>query len=123
MKPDIGSFVDKTHIDDFTKKLILEDHWYPPSNYNFPHSEHNNNGKVRKRYPSFKHLKSYNWLVLSDVCQGLFCKYCFLFAPSTSSNNQLQTLVSKPLLKFSKLDGHDSALNTHIRNKYHNNAV
>lgn len=124
LKPDIGFYIGKTNIDDYTKKAILENHWYPPEDYVFPHSEHNrNNNKARKRYPSFKHLKSYNWLVLSDLCRGLFCKYCFQFAPSTASNNQLNLLVKKPLITFAKLDGQDGTLNTHSSNKYHHNAV
>ncbi|KAL4083207.1 hypothetical protein QTP88_028537 [Uroleucon formosanum] len=32
-KPDIGSFIGKTNVNDFIKKAILEDHWYPPENY------------------------------------------------------------------------------------------
>lgn len=105
------------------KKAILENHSYPPEDYVFSPSEHNRNNKARKRYPSFKHLKSYNMLVLSDLCRGLFCNYCFLFAPFTASYNQLNTLVKKPLITFAKLDGQDGTLNMHTRNKYHHNAV
>ncbi|KAL4100753.1 hypothetical protein QTP88_020785 [Uroleucon formosanum] len=119
-KPDIGSFIGKTNVNDFIKKAILEDHWYPPENYIFPCSEQLRGGKLKKRSPSFVHLKQFHWLVMSDVAHGLFCKYCFIFA---SYNNCLQNLVIKPLQKFSKLTGKDGVLSVHNNNKYHLNAV
>ncbi|XP_025191589.1 uncharacterized protein LOC112591873 [Melanaphis sacchari] len=122
-KPDIGSFVGKSNLNDFIKKAILDNHWYPPKNYIFPCSEQLRAGKVKHRSPSFMHLEQFHWLVVSDIAKGLFCKYCFLFAPSSSSNNCLQNLVIKPLLKFSKLTGKDGILSVHNTNKYHINAV
>jgi len=111
------------NLNDFIKKSILDDHWYPPENYIFPCNEQIRGGKVKKRSPSFMHLKKFHWLVVSDIANGLFCKYCFIFAPSSSSNNCLQNLVIKPLLKFSKLTGKDGILSVHNDNKYHINAV
>lgn len=113
----------KGNLNDFIKKSILDDHWYPPENYIFPYNEQIRSGKVKKRSPSFMHLKQFHWLVVSDIAKGLFCKYCFIFAPSSSSNNCLQNLVTKPLLKFSKLTGKDGILSVHNDNKYHINAV
>ncbi|KAL4088891.1 hypothetical protein QTP88_023975 [Uroleucon formosanum] len=119
-KPDIGSFIGKTNVNDFIKRAILEDHWYPPENYIFPCSEQLRGGTLKKRSPSFVHLKQFHWLVMSNVAHGLFCKYCFIFA---SYNNCLQNLVIKPLQKFSKLTGKDGVLSVHNNNKYHLNAV
>lgn len=122
-KPDIGSFIGKKDINDYIKKAILEDHWHPPDNYVFPSTEQIRDGKLKKRSPSFVHLKLYHWLVISHVARGLFCKYCFLFAPLSTSNNSLKNLVTQPLIKFSKLTGKDGVLNIHNNNKYHQNAV
>ncbi|KAL4090749.1 hypothetical protein QTP88_025526 [Uroleucon formosanum] len=119
-KPDIGSFIGKTNVNDFIKKAILEDHWYPPENYISPCSEQLRGGKLKKRSPSFVRLKQFHWLVMSDVAHGLFCKYCFIFA---SYNNCLQNLIIKPLQKFPKLTGKDGVLSVHNNNKYHLNAV
>jgi len=57
------------------------------------------------------------------VCKGLFCKYCFLFAPTNVNNIELKTLVKKPLINFSKLTGKDGYLEIHKRNKYHHDAL
>ncbi|KAL4083208.1 hypothetical protein QTP88_028538 [Uroleucon formosanum] len=88
--------------------------------YIFPCSEQLRGGKLKKRSPSFVHLKQFHWLVMSNVAHELFCKYCFIFA---SYNNCLQNLVIKPLQKFSKLTGKDGVLSVHNNNKYHLNAV
>lgn len=65
----------------------------------------------------------FHWLVMSDVSKGLYCKFCFLFAPATKSNVTLKTLVKTPLLKFSKLTGKDGCLTVHSLNKYHLDSV
>lgn len=83
---DVGNFLDKLNLDPYTKYSILRNHWIPPLNYEYPWSEHILAGIAKKRKPSKKHLDNYLWLVLSDVCKGLFCKYCFLFAPTNVNN-------------------------------------
>ncbi|KAL5232700.1 hypothetical protein ACI65C_000110 [Semiaphis heraclei] len=120
---DIGNFVDKVNLDPYIKYSILRNHWIPPPNYEYPWSEHIRAGGTKKRKPSKKHLDNYTWLVLSDVCKGLFCKYCFLFAPTNVSNVELKTLVKKPLLNFGKLTGKNGYLEVHNRNKYHRDAL
>jgi len=120
---DTGNFVDKVNLDPYIKYSILRNHWIPPPNYEYPWSEHIRAGGTKKRKPSKKHLDNYTWLVLSDVCKGLFCKYCFLFAPTNVSNVELKTLVKKPLLNFSKLTGKNGYLEVHNRNKYHRDAL
>lgn len=55
---------------------------------------------------------------MSDVTEGLYCKYCFLFAPVTKKNVTLKTLVKTPLLKFSKLTGKDGSLTIHSNHQY-----
>ncbi|CAH2326704.1 Hypothetical predicted protein [Pelobates cultripes] len=81
---DIGIHLGKT-IDDFTKCLLLENPWQPPPGYELPFSVQNmtsKNGEARtiKRYLSKQHIDSFPWLVYSAVKNGLFCKYCALFA-------------------------------------------
>lgn len=95
---DVGNFIDKLNLDPYTKYSILRNHWIPPPNYEYPWSEHIRAGTTKKRKPSKKHLDNYTWLVLSDVCKGLFCKYCFLFAPTNVSNVELKTLVKSHCL-------------------------
>lgn len=75
------------------------------------------NGKEKKRSVTFNHLNMFQWLVMSDVSKGLYCKYCLLFAPATKSNLTLKRLVKTPLLKFSKLTGKDGCLTVHSLNK------
>lgn len=38
----------KGTLNDFIKKSILDDHWYPPKNYIFPCNEQIRSGKVKK---------------------------------------------------------------------------
>jgi hypothetical protein len=76
---DIGCFIGKKNIDNFTKANLLEKHWIPPINYEFPFCVVTKNGKQTKKYAQKSHLDKFHWLVLSHKDQGLHCKYCALF--------------------------------------------
>ncbi|KAE9537022.1 hypothetical protein AGLY_006829 [Aphis glycines] len=63
---DIGFVLkSKTFIMDLVKKELLENHWKPPSCYNYPFSTHKKNGYIEKRYVKKDHLDKYEWLVSS----------------------------------------------------------
>lgn len=121
--PDIGNLLNIKHIDDHTKHALLTNHWAPPKDYKFPFSIQIRQGKEKKRTISFSHLNIFHWLVVSDVSKGLFCKFCFLFAPETANNVTLKALVRQPLTKFSKLTGKDGYLTVHNNHQYHINSV
>jgi hypothetical protein len=124
---DIGCYLNQNNIDDFSKRMLLEQHWSPPSNYVFPHCVVKKKGKETKKYAQRSHLEKFHWLVLSQKDEGLYCKYCFLFASGTGggfqTNASLQRLVREPLRNFDDLLGEKGALLTHQRNKYHKRAV
>lgn len=119
---DVGLCLDQKP-DDFTKALLLEEHWKPPSNYSYPFSI-NSNGV--KRYLSKSHLEKHSWLVLSESKKGVFCLYCALFAREKAGHNKgvkLGKLVVEPLTKFKDLTGKDGDLQTHERSLYHKHCV
>lgn len=123
---DIGSYVGQINIDDFTKARLLENHWAPPSNYVFPYNVVMKKGKAKKKYAQRSHLDKFYWLVLSHKDQGLYCKYCALFASSTGgyqNNTTLKRMVREPLKAFDDLLGENGALLVHQRNQYHQRAV
>lgn len=116
---DIGRFMDQI-LSDSEKKRLLNDPFCPPLNYRFPYSEHNKGNKVVKRYINQSHLDAYSWLVFSPSEQGLFCKYCAIFATSSCQGN---VLVKTPLKKFAKLLGKEGDLENHQNRAYHREAV
>lgn len=119
---DLGSHIGKP-IDDYTRKLLLQNHWKPPKDYAFPFSLHKKNGKELRRHPTHDHLEKFEWLVLSDVDRGLYCKYCSLFVPGHVGGKHktvsLQQLVSTPLTQFKNLLGKDGSLTAHAEKGYH----
>ncbi|XP_039291055.1 uncharacterized protein LOC111054019 [Nilaparvata lugens] len=124
---DIGHYIGKT-IDEHTKMKLLEQPWVPPENYSFPHSKRSVSGKSIKNFLRPSHLQAHkDWLVLSDVKQGLFCKYCPWFTNRNEGgyckNVALKTLVTEPLRNFKKLTGSDGHLEVHCNTQYHKDAV
>lgn len=58
-----GNYKDHIYsINDFTKFMILKNHWVPPKNYIFPFSVHNERNREEKRRPNYQHLSNYSWL-------------------------------------------------------------
>ncbi|CAH1119753.1 unnamed protein product [Phaedon cochleariae] len=119
---DIGVVKESSEITEFQKYKFLKESWYPPGNYQFPFSEHNKNNKIVKRYLSFKHLNTYEWVTYSHLKRGLFCKYCVIFSKPKDSK-QLKGLTLEPIIKFAKLLGSQGCLENHNKNKYHIEAV
>ncbi|XP_064214539.1 52 kDa repressor of the inhibitor of the protein kinase isoform X1 [Tribolium castaneum] len=123
---DIACYIGN-NIDDSSKAMLLEKHWQPPPNYTFPHCVVNKKGKQTKKYAQKSHLDKFHWLVLSHKGQGLYCKYCALFAIAPRGGIQTKThlcrLVKEPLKAFDNLLGENGVLLTHQRNKYHELAV
>lgn len=123
---DIGCHIGKK-ISDSVKVVLLEKHWSPPSNYTFPHNVVNKKGKPTKKFAQKSHLDKFHWLVLSHKDQGLYCKYCALFAMCTGegvhNKTPLKRLVKEPLKAFDDLLGEKGALISHERNQYHQMAV
>ena len=72
----VGHYIGQI-IDDHTKRILLESPWTPPVGYNFPFSTRTVSGKEVKNYVNSKNFEAYkDWLLLSDVKRGLYCKYC-----------------------------------------------
>lgn len=121
---DIGNYIDKIdEINDYINHEILENHWKPGKNYEFPFSVHVKRNREEKRRPNHQHLLNYSWLIFSDVKKGLFCKYCAIFMSNrlVSFNNSIRVknLIKEPLTKFSKLTGKDKILESHAHTDYH----
>lgn len=123
---DIGRYVSNLPaICDLTRFKLLTEPWQPPVGFKFPFSSHNKQRKVEKRYFQ-RHFQrqreSYTWLVFSPSTNGLFCKFCSLFARDIGTIN-LNSLVKVPLESFAKLTGNDGALSLQETRKYHQNTV
>ena len=124
---DIGFYINDNNLDDFKKASLLERHWSPPSEYNFPYCTVTKKGKPTRKYAQRSHLEKFHWLVLSPKDQGLYCKYCVLFAKGLGGgfqkNTCLKRLVKEPLKDFDDLLGKNGKLTVHEQNQYHQLAV
>ncbi|XP_026819515.1 uncharacterized protein LOC113558219 [Rhopalosiphum maidis] len=125
---DIGNYIDHIYsINDFTKFMILKNHWVPPKHYIFPFSVHNKRNREEKRRPNHQHLSNYSWLVYSDVKKGLFCKNCAIFTNDILVGGQktisVKKLVTEPLIKFANLLGKHGDLDCHSQTQYHKLAI
>ena len=109
---DIGRFVSSKHaIDDDTKFNIINNHWHPPSTFNFPFREF---GKKKERR-KFSHswFTRWSWLCYSKLYDGAFCLSCVLFGHETGRNGtKLSNLFKEPLTNWktavSKLEEHET---------------
>ena len=54
---DIDTYIGQA-IDDYTKRVLLENPWTPPANYQYPFSTRTLAGKQTKNYVSMKHLNT-----------------------------------------------------------------
>lgn len=127
-KLDIGNFIDKNEMSDFTKYSILK-RCNVLNHFTYPFSLHLKQGKQEKRFLRPNHfviLK--NILGLSTRMQSLACcKYCLIFLVSTKggrrNTQQLKNLVTEPLKNFAKLTGKDGYLEKHNNNLYHKSCI
>ena len=126
---DIGNYISKKNmheLPDATKAALLEKHWVPSPNYDFPHQVLQKHGKTYRKYVKKSHLEKFHWLVLSHKDQGLYCKYCALFITQSATDfvrSNPGRLVTKPLKAFNNLLGEGGLLLQHQRNHYHKVAV
>lgn len=121
---DIGDYVN-AQISDYNKIKILELSNIPANNFVYPFSEHTKKGKKEKRYLNRTYFETYKWLVYSPQKNGLYCKYCVLFADKGRKCNNvvLQKLVAIPLVKYPKISGKTGDLAVHNSHQYHVNAI
>lgn len=120
---DIGLYVSKmSETPDFKKFELLTNPWQPPPNYRLPFSEHQNKGKRQCRYFNRQFLIDFDWLVLSDVDKGLYCKFCAIFAIETAYV-KYGALVKTPLTNFARLTGKEGSISSHASKHYHANSL
>lgn len=98
---------------------------FPGNDFIYPYSVHNKIGKDKKRFLNKAHFEKFNWLVYSKKSDGVFCKFCILFANKggKDKNIDLKSLVTVPLTKFAKILGKDGIFSKHNQHIYHLNAV
>lgn len=107
------------------KYSAIKNSFVPGKNFLYPYSTHVKYEKERKCYLSAKHFESFHWLTFSISLNGLFCKYCSLFAKfgGINKSTSLSKFVKVPLNKYSKLLGKDGDLVVHNQHQYHKEAV
>ncbi|XP_029348004.1 zinc finger MYM-type protein 1-like [Acyrthosiphon pisum] len=114
---DIGLFTNCT-LTDADKKLVLRNVWVPNVNYEFPLLE---KYKARGLKFQYKWFTEFNWLVYSEIKQGVFCKYCLLFAKYGGIGGQpLGQLVSTAFSNWKKAK---ETFRNHSKLKYHLSSV
>ena len=106
---DIGRFVNtKAVLDDDTKTTLINNHWKPPSAFNFPLSQF---GSARRKFNACW-LDRWSWLCYSKLYDGPFCLSCVLFGCETGHNgSKLTKLFKEPLTNWqntaTKLEEHE----------------
>lgn len=124
---DISDYVKTKGIKmtDYNKAKILELSNMPVKDFVYPFSTHVKKRKEEKRYLNSHYCERCKWLVYSTEKNGLYCKYCVLFADKGGkcNNVDLQKFVTKPLTKYAKLSGKTGDLAVHNSHQYHINSV
>ena len=122
---DIGLHIGVS-LSDAHKMELLNNSWVPGADYAMPYSTRIINGK-EKRYLKHMHLQQHSLLSYSPSQQGLFCRPCVLFGPTTGEagrgHQKLNALVSKPLNKYHRLFGKDGYVTNHEATDYHKSAI
>ena len=126
---DIGSVVDK-NFSDSDRKSFSETMHQSHVGKNKPVSYKKSKGRLIPRTITETQMaERKNWLVLSTDKKGYFCLPCALiFNGQNNSRNKFPgskfgILVSKPLVNFNSLTGHNGLLDTHPSSSYHCFAV
>jgi len=109
-------------LSDECKQRLLCHHWMPPSDFVWPYYQ-----KSKQRvYLRANHISGtkYGCFKLSRDLDGVLCVPCALFAPDSVLNDRGKTttlgqLVTTPLRIYRYLTGKDSALDSHLACKYH----
>ncbi|KAL4153370.1 hypothetical protein QTP88_001203 [Uroleucon formosanum] len=110
---DIGLFANRI-LTDADKKIVLRNLWVPNVNYKFLLLE-----KYKARGLKYQHkwFTEFNWLAYSEIKQGVFCKYCLLFAKHGGVGSQpLGQLVSNAFTNWKKAK---ETFRNHSQLKYH----
>jgi len=109
---DISNFVG-VPLTDADRQKVLFNCWSLPSGFSFPYVT------VGAQNRSFQKqvLNEFTWLAYSDIYNGAFCKWCFVFAPQTDSGAKPPgSLVSGPHCNYKKAKEH---YNNHHNCHYH----
>lgn len=122
---DIANYLHGSNTSDYIKAKLLEMNNIPPNEFVYPFSIHLKKGKEEKRYLKKSHFENCSWLLYSPSKDGLFCKYCVLFAVKggRDKNVTLNKFVNSPLTKFAKIMSVDGDFSVHSNNLYHKSAV
>jgi len=79
-KMDISNFIGK-FIDNLEKISLLDSFWRPTPNFHFPPD------KINRKF-NYSWFNEYPWLAYSKSEDGVYCKFCVLFAnKNVGSNN------------------------------------
>ena len=81
---DIGAYNLKKLTDE-EKFRLANDHFVPPSDFQFPYTEKKSRGRIEKLKASHSHLEKYKWLVFSSIDKGYYCLPCALMLNSAQS--------------------------------------
>lgn len=122
---DISDYIKGAQISDYNKVRILEFSNIPVNNFVYPFSTHIKKGNEEKRYLNRTYFETYKWLVYSPQKNGLYCKYCVIFADKGGKCNNvvLQKFVAIPLTKYAKISGKTGDLAVHNSHQYHINTI
>lgn len=115
---DIGLYSDRV-LSIFEKCEVLQNVWQPPSTYNFPILEKFSARKIKFQYSWFT---EFPWIAYSEVHQGVFCKYCCLFAKHGVGVNQ-QDVGAFVKRKFDNWKKAKESFRNHESTQYHRNCV
>ncbi|CAC5419618.1 unnamed protein product [Mytilus coruscus] len=91
---------------------ILNENWNPPSSFPFPKREMYGFQRCFK----YALLHYFRWVVYSTSQDGIYCKFCVLFA----TDHNLGQFVKKPVQNWVKAKGE---CKSHEKTKYHQTAL
>lgn len=115
---DIGLYADKI-LGVNEKYDILKNVWQPPSNYTFPILEKFSIRKIKFQWIWFT---EFPWLAYSEVQQGVYCKYCCLFAKHGVGINH-QEVGAFVTRKFDNWKKAKEAFKKHESTQYHRSCL
>ena len=124
---DIGIVIGKTaELSDHDKLYLLSNAFVPGNDFEWPYQNRTSKGKVERRYLKKEHFDRCRYLTFSQSKNGLFCRFCVLFASPTIGNNKIQkpgSLVIKPFTNYARMFGSQGTINNHTSTDYHRCAI